>query len=841
MNPFNLRQKIKPQTWANQFTRHRKRFSWKAFWYWGSRIAIGFGIFIVLLFAWYAKDLPTPGKIKHRESAAATQIFDRNGRQLYAFHGDVKRIPVKEEELPKVMQEATITAEDRNFYHHIGIDIKGMARAAYNVIFKHQSLQSGSTITQQYVKNALLDPKQTFTRKIKEIILSIEIEVMYSKDQIMTMYLNEIPYGNNSYGVEAAANTFFDKHAKDLTLAEAATIAALPKAPTFYSPYGTHPDRRLARVNYILDSMADLKYITRDEANQAKTEAKNLKFAEPKEYIVAPHFVMYVKEQLVAKYGETMVNEGGLKVTTTLDWDKQEKAQNAIQEGAAGRFDNINASNAAMVAIDPKKGELLAMVGSVDFFNKDIDGQVNVADSQRQPGSSFKPVVYATLFKDSNYNPGKILWDVPTDFNGYKPRNYDSTTHGPISIRQALSGSLNIPAVKALYLAGLNNSLKTAHDMGITTLNDPGRYGLALVLGGGEVKLTDLTTAYGVFANSGNLSPTTSILKVEDGKGKVLEEHKDESKQVLDPQIAYQISNILSDHDARAYVFGNSALDFYDRQVAVKTGTTSEYRDAWTIGYTPQLVAGVWVGNNDNTPMAAGAAGAMAAAPIWHKFMASALADAPQEPFIRPAGIQDITVDKLSNKLPTDHSPDKITDIFASWQTPKGKDDIHVTLQIDKATGKLATATCPSAYTKSQTFTNLHSEVPDNPNWENPVKEVAAQFGIDTNYPPAQTACTQTSPENDGNSKVSVTITSPSNEENVSSSFNIAANVSSKNGLKKVEFYVDDSLIETDKESPYAAKTKKLEDGTHKVTVTATDRSGNTSTQSINVTIGALQ
>jgi len=833
-NPFNLRRKIKSREWADRFV-HKKRFSWRTFWKWTGRIALGFVIFIVLLFAWYAKDLPTPGKIKYLETAAATQIFDRNGKQLYAFHGDVKRIPVKQEEIPEVMKEATITAEDRNFYRHFGIDVKGMLRAAYNIVFKHQSLQSGSTITQQYVKNALLDSKQTFNRKIKEIILSIEIEVMYSKEQIITMYLNEIPYGSNAYGIEAASNNFFDKSAKDLTLAEAATIAALPKAPTFYSPYGTHPDRRIARVNYILDSMADLNYVTKDEAAKAKDEAKDLKFSSPKEYIVAPHFVMYVKEKLIEKYGEQAVNEGGLKVTTTLDWDKQEKAQKAVEEGAAARQSNINASNAALTAVDPKTGQILAMVGSVDFFNQDIDGQVNVADSQRQPGSSFKPVVYAALFKDANFNPGKILWDVPTDFNGYQPHNYDGTTHGPISIRQALAGSLNIPAVKALYLAGMNNAINTAHDMGITTLNQPDRYGLSLVLGGGEIKLIDLVTAYGVFANSGNLSPTTCILKVENNKGKVLEEYKEENKQVLDPQIAYEISSILSDNDARNYIFGSSALDFYDRSVAVKTGTTSEYRDAWTVGYTPQLAAGVWVGNNDNTPMSAGAAGAMAAAPIWHKFMASALDGATVESFVKPAGITELTVDKLSNKLPTDHSPETITDIFASWQAPKDKDNIHIVVTIDKATGKRATASCPKSATENKVFTDLHSEQPNNPSWENPVIEAATQYGVNINTPPSDTACSQADTNN--NTKVSAIITKPNNGDSVASDFDISASVSSKNGLKKVEFFIDDKLVNTDTSSPYVAKAKDLSSGKHVIKVTATDRSGNTSSSSIEVTV----
>jgi len=832
-NPFNLRQSVADNIRQRLFG--VKRLTWHNFRVWSLRILVGLAIFILLLFAWYAKDLPTPGKIKNRQAVAATQLFDRNGKPIYAFHGDVKRVIIDDKNIPDSIKKATITAEDRGFYRHIGIDFKGIIRAAYNVVVRRQGLQSGSTITQQYVKNALLDQRRTMTRKIKEIILSLEIEIMYSKDQILTMYLNEIPYGSNAYGVQAAAQTFFNKDAKDLTLAESATLAALPQRPTYYSPYGAHPDRRLTRVQYILDSMADLKYISREEANKAKEEAKNIKFAEPREYIVAPHFAMYVKDQLVEKYGEQVVNEGGLKVTTTLDLDKQILAESAVKESADRRFDNINASNAALVSIDPKNGQILAMVGSVDFFNKEIGGQVNVADAQRQPGSAFKPIVYATAFKDK-YNPASILWDVTTDFGGYTPKNYDGATHGPVTMRQALAGSLNIPAVKTLYLAGLDKSLRTAHDMGITTLNDRDRYGLSLVLGGGEVKLVDLTTAYGVFANNGRLAPTTPILKVENGKGKVLEEYKEEKNppEVLDPQIAYEISSILSDNDARSYVFGsNSALAFFDRQVAAKTGTTSEYRDAWTVGYTPQVVTGVWVGNNDNSPMSAGAAGAMAAAPIWHKYMASVLTDQPKENFVRPAGIAEATVDKLSNKLPNENSPETLTDIFASWQAPKDKDDIHIKIRIDKTTGKRATDYCPNGFTETKTYTNLHSEVPSNPNWENPVRAAAAEFGINVSYPPAETSCGIL------NNKLGVKITSPANNATLASNFTIAATLQITTGVKKLEFMVDNKTVGTDTAAPYTASASGIGSGKHNILVMATDASGATSADSITIQVGS--
>lgn len=824
-NPFRIRTKIA------DYAGGRRKISWRKvrFWFW--RATLIFLVFILLLFAWYAKDLPTPGKIKRRQAAASTQIYDRNGKPLYAFYGDIKRFTVGSADMPDNIKKATITAEDRGFYHHLGINFKGILRALYNNITNRRTVQGGSTITQQYVKNALLDPKRTFARKIKEAILAIEIEIMYSKDEILTMYLNEIPYGSNTYGVQAAAKTFFGKDAKDLSLAEAATLAALPKAPTYYSPYGTHPDKRETRVNYILDSMADLKYISREEAEKAKMEAKNLKFAEPHEFITAPHFVMYVKEYLIDKYGEQMVEEGGLKVTTTLDLDKQKIAEEAIKEGADRRFDNINASNAALVAIDPKTGQILSMVGSVDFFNKEIDGQVNVADALRQPGSSFKPVVYATAFKDK-YNPAFTLWDVSTNFGDYTPRNYDGSTHGPVTMRQALAGSLNIPAVKTLYLAGLNDSLATAKDMGITTLNHPDRYGLSLVLGGGEVKLTELTGAYGAFANAGEFNPTTAILKVENSSGRVLEQYEEDKNRVLDQQIAYQISSILSDNSARAYIFGShSALYFGDRPVAVKTGTTSEYRDAWTIGYTPQIVAGVWVGNNDNRPMSAGAAGAMAAAPIWHTFMERVLENQPMEDFIRPAEIKTVAVDKLSNKLPTQASPETVTDIFASWQAPSERDDIHLSLKIDKFTGKRATEGCPDAFTETKTFTNLHSEVPDNSGWEYPVRAAAESFGININYPPEEESCVGLS------SKPKIEITSPANNAAVKPNFEVKANVTSLTNIQKVDLLMDNKLLSSTTSAPYTFQITNATVGKHKITINATDAAGAIATDSATVTV----
>lgn len=814
-NPLNIKKILHPD---------KKKFKT-----WFLRIFLGLILLVLLMFAWYAKDLPTPGKIKKRQAAAATQIYDRNGNELYAIHGDVKRIMVNSQDIPEVMKQATITAEDRTFYKHHGINIKGILRAAYNnITHKHSYLSGGSTITQQFVKNALLDSRKTMTRKMKELILTIEIEIMYDKDEILTMYLNEIPYGSNAYGIQAASETFLGKPAKDINLAEAATLAALPRAPSYYSPYGIHPDKREARVNWILDSMADLGYITRDEANIAKKDANEIAFIPRREDISAPHFVMYVKELLVEKYGEQAVEEGGFKVTTTLDIEAQKKAEEAIASGASRRFDGINASNASLVAIDPKNGQIIAMVGSRDFFEQSIDGQVNVAISERQPGSAFKPIVYATSFK-KEYNPAYTLWDVTTDFGNYTPQNYDNSTRGPVSMRKALAGSLNIPAVKTLYLAGMDNVLDQAHNMGITTLNDRDRYGLSLVLGGGEIKLLDLTTAYGVFANQGNLAPTTPILKIVDPNGKVLEEYKEEKKEVLDPQIAYQISSILSDNNARAYVFGsNSALHFPNRMVAAKTGTTSEYRDAWTIGYTPQIAAGVWVGNNDNSPMSAGAAGAMAAAPIWHDFMEKYLSDQPNEDFKVPQGIEEFTVDKYTNKLPS--GGETITDLFTHWQIPKERSKTVGKVRIDKYTGALATEDCPDQFVEEKMVMEIHSELPDNPNWENPVKAYAASMGlVASTAPEGEKTCAGLT------NRTSINIKNPANNSNISGTFTISAEVSSTVGINKVEFLIDDVLVGTDTNKPYSISynANNLSEGKHRISVVATDASNLTASSSI--------
>ncbi len=596
-------------------------------------------LFSIGVFAYYAKDLPSPTKLNKRQVVESTKIYDRTGEHvLYEIHGEEKRTAIPLDQMSEIVRAATIAAEDQTFYQHHGVQFKAIARAAiYDVLGRKRS-QGGSTITQQLIKNTVLTNEKTFTRKVKEVILAVELEQKFSKDEILEMYLNEIPYGSNAYGVQAASQTFFGKDAKDLKLAESALLAALPQATTYYSPYGTHTDDLKNRQEYILDQMQKMGYITTDQAQSAK-EFDVLAEVRPfQESIQAPHFVMFVKEQLVNQYGEKQVEEGGMKVYTTLDWDKQQAAEEAVKKGVAANIAKYKATNAALVAIDPKTGQILAMVGSRDYFDKTIDGNVNVAIRPRQPGSSFKPYVYATAFK-KGYTPDTVIFDTETNFGTkdqpYTPMDYDNKFRGPVRMKEALAQSLNIPAVKTLYLAGVNNAINTAKSMGITTLNNPARLGLSLVLGGGEVTLLDHVNAFGTFATAGVRHDKTAILKIIDGQGNILQEYKNSSgEKVLDTDVCAKIDAILSDNHLRAPIFGsNTPLRFDDRPVAAKTGTTNEWRDAWTVGYTPGLVAGVWAGNNNNSPMAQGADGVFTAAPIWRDFMNQALANTAIERF----------------------------------------------------------------------------------------------------------------------------------------------------------------------------------------------------------------
>ena len=594
--------------------------------------------------------IPDLSSFEDRRILQSTKIYDHTGEiLLYDLHQDVKRTIVPFEDISRNIKNATIAIEDERFYSHFGIDIKGILRAAFVNIKDGDLLggQGGSTLTQQVIKNSVLQNDKKLTRKIKEAILSVKIERVLNKDQILAIYLNESPYGGTIYGVEEATQSFFGKSAKDVSIAEAAYIAALPQAPTYLSPYGNHQNDLDKRKNSVLRHMLDNNLITKDEYNVAKEEKVTF-LPQAVTGIRAPHFVMYVKDQLVKQFGEEALAERGLKVITTLDYDLQQKAEEIVNRRSLANAEKFKATNAGLVTVNPKNGDLLVMVGSRDYFSKDIEGNFNITLASRQPGSSIKPFVYATAFS-KGYLPNTILFDVKTQFSPaceanspssespcYSPNNYNNKFRGPVSMRNALAGSLNIPAVKTLYLAGIKNTLKLAADMGLTTLNDPERYGLTLVLGGGEVRLLDMTYAYGVFANDGLKAEPRSILEIEDNQGNSIYESQVSAKQVIDKNVALMINNVLSDNVARTPLWGaNSIVYFSNRDVAVKSGSTNNLRDAWVMGFTPNLAVGTWSGNNNNSPMGGGLSG-LITAPTWKEFMDYALDKIPDEKFSQP-------------------------------------------------------------------------------------------------------------------------------------------------------------------------------------------------------------
>jgi len=622
-----------------------KKFNKKIFKKGFGALIILFVIIFIVFYIFILRDLPSPTRLTSSSIPQSTQIFDRKGELLFTIYAQKNQTFVPLSTIPKYMQQATIAIEDKDFYQHGPIDIRGIARSVVAITLRNQ-IQGGSTITQQLVKNSLLTPERTILRKVKEILLAFATESLYSKEKILEMYLNQTPYGGTAWGVEAASQTYFGKRAKDLTLSESALLAALPEAPTTFSPFGSHPELAKKRQEDVLRKMYEEKYITKNESNKALKE--QLHYKNLSNTIKAPHFVLYVKDLLIKKYGEKAVEQGGLKVTTSLDLSIQNMAQDTVAlEVAKLKFSRV--TNGASLVTNPATGEILAMVGSHDYFDIEHDGNVNVTLALRQPGSSIKPINYAvgllngytgaTPFVDQKVcfpNPGHPA---------YCPVNYDGKFHGVLQVRQALANSINIPAVKMLKLNGVAGMIATASAMGITTFEDPNRYGLSLTLGGGEVIMLDMATAFGVFANGGYKVPLHPILKVTDSKGKVLEEYKPPpspifGKKILPEGVAFIISDILSDNQARSMAFGtNSPLRIGNLPVAVKTGTTNDFRDNWTIGYTPSYVVAVWVGNNDNTPMSGLVSGITGAAPIWHDIMENLLKGKPAQPFQRPLSV----------------------------------------------------------------------------------------------------------------------------------------------------------------------------------------------------------
>lgn len=772
--------------------------------------------------------IPDFHSFNDRKIENSIKIYDRTGKiLLYDIHQDTKRTDISSENMGVNIKNATVAIEDSEFYNHRGIRITSIFRAVLSNLFHVGIGGGGSTITQQLVKNTLLTQKVSYIRKIKEWFLAIKIDGSMPKEKILEYYLNEAPYGGNVYGIEEASKTYFDKDAQDLTLAEAAYLASIPQSPTTLSPYGKNKSKLDTRKNLVLSRMLEINFIKKEEYDKAKSEVVTF-VPQTATGIKAPHFVFFIKNYLEQKYGREMLEKGGLKVTTTLDYDLQTKGEVIVKEGALQNEKDWNGKNASLVAIDPKTGQILTMVGSRDYFDKKIDGNFNVATASRQPGSSFKPFIYATAF-NKGFIPLTVLFDLPTEFQTtcnasgqalpghnqkdcYMPDNYDGKFRGPITLRDALAQSINLVAVKLFYLAGLPDSLKTAEDMGISTLGDIGRYGLTLVIGGGEVSLLDMTSAYGVFANDGVRNSYTGILKVEDSSGKILEEFKTSTQEVLPKNTALIISDILSDEKARIPTFGaHSALYIPRKDVAVKTGTTNNNKDAWTIGYTPSIAVGVWAGNNDNIPMKKG--GAAVAGPIWNKFINEALKILPDEKFEKPN---------------LDIDPSVIKPVLRGfWQ---GNENFF----IDKISGKLASPNTPKETIEEKVITNVHSilywvdkndilgPVPSNPSsnyqfnhWEIPIQNWWAQNKGKYKITTINNKPTMIDDVHTDSAKPIISIIEPNSRTNYSPNQKINLKISSS-GLYpflKMDIFINNTYLETSNStSGFYFIPKELED-----------------------------
>lgn len=595
------------------------------------------GVIVALLLTiYYIKDLPQPEIFNEIQTTQSTEIYDRSGKVLLYKFGPEDREIITLKQTPEHLRQAVIAAEDANFYFHPGVDVTGVFRAIKQNLMYGTS-QGGSTLTQQLIKTTFLTSDKLISRKIKELILSLQLEQKYSKDQILEWYLNRVPFSGTISGVQQASKVYFGKPASDLTINESAILAAMIQRPSYFSPFGKHVDELLKRKNdYVLKRMRDEGFITQEQYEESIAEP--VQFITNRESLLAPHFSLYVKDWLIKEYGEDFLYENGLKVYTTLDWDLQSISEKVVKEVSA-RNEKYHAYNAASVVIDPQTGEILSMVGSKDFFAKTypekciqnclFDPQVNmiVYGNGRQPGSTFKPFAYVTAFK-KGYSDKTIVVDEPTNFGvwggkSYEPKNYDGLFRGAVTIRSALAQSLNIPAIKTiLYLAGINDTVKTAQDMGITTLKPP--YGPSIVLGGWEVRPLEIASAFGVFGNDGIKATPHPVLRVEDSNGNILKEFKPNTQRVLSEKHARMINSILSDNLARSPMFGfRSNLYFDAYKVAAKTGTTNDMRDGWTIGYTPRSAVAVWVGNNNNE--SATKIGESLAGPIFHQIMQECL------------------------------------------------------------------------------------------------------------------------------------------------------------------------------------------------------------------------
>ncbi len=771
------------------------------------------GIFILfIMFAWFAKDLPDPNKIV-RHDGFSTKITDREGATLYELYSDYNRIPVRIDNVAKQLQQATIAIEDKEFYSHQGFSTWGMIRGLIRGVTRGRA-QGGSTLTQQLVKNVLLTSERSLPRKFKELVLALQIERKFNKDEILQMYLNEAPYGGTAVGIAAASERYFGVEPKDLTLVQSAILAGMPQAPSRYSPYGTDKTAYVARTINVLRRMREDGYIDKAAEEAAVKELPNVSFRDQSVAIKAPHFVFYVKEQLVNLLGEGVVEEGGYTVTTTLDTELQDYAQAAVAE-EVGKLEKVHVTNGAAMVLNPQNGEILAMVGSKDYFAPDYDGKVNVVMSKRQPGSAIKPVTYATAFA-KGYSPATMLLDVPTKFPGakegefYEPKNYDGKFHGPVQLRFALGSSLNIPAVKLLSLVGLKDMLQQAYDMGFDTLEPTAenmkRFGLSVTLGGGEVRLFDLVHAYAAFANGGERVEPVSILKVVKD-GKTLYEAKTAKKQrVLTPEVAFLINHVLYDNNARLLTFGaNSYLNMSGRSIAVKTGTTNDKRDNWTIGWSSRAVVGVWVGNNDNSAMKEVASGVTGASPIWRKIILKTWEKYKGEDFVAPAGVEARQVDSVSG-YPEHDGYGGRADYYIKGTAPTEPDPIHTKVKVCRADeNKLASEVdiARGEYSEKE-FYVLKNE---SSAWQDDIWAWIDGQG-DPKYKVPRETCSS-------NTETVIGFEKPGNRSTVGNTFEVRLRVTTSKDIEWVKLYKNGSEIETFGGSKEVTTTITLPDGTY--------------------------
>jgi len=804
-------------------------------------MVIGYlGMFV--LFFIYSKDLPTPTKVVRRDGYAS-QIYDRNGELLYDVYKDAKRMPVTFTDVPDYLKKATVAVEDKEFYKHSGFDPLTPFRIIKNYFYFHK-LTGGSTLTQQLVKNVLLTSDVTVTRKIKELILSVQIEARYKKDDILLMYLNEAPYGGMAWGVGSASDQYFGKPVKELDLAESVILAGLPQSPNNYSPFSKTPKAYITRSEHVLARMVDDKYINSEQQKQALEEIKNYKFHENRTTIKAPHFVLWVKDLLSQKYGVDMVEGGGLKITTTLDLKLQTKAEEILAE-EIDKAEKLGISNGAVVILDPTSGQVLAMLGSRGYFSDKTDGKFNVTtQALRQPGSAIKPITYLTAIK-KGWTAASLIMDTPVTFlstspgqKDYSPQNYTGKFLGPLSLRAALGNSINTTAVKMLAMVGLENMLRQAFDMGITTLEPTAknlsRFGLAVTLGGAEVKMTELAGAYSAFANGGQKVDVSGVLKVVDRNSRMLE---DNSKPILGDRVmtiqeAFIISNILADNSAREITFGAvNGLIIPNYQVAVKTGTTNDKRDNWAIGWTPNLLTAVWVGNNDNSPMGKIASGVSGATPIWKRIMQYEVGNRPKQDFPIPNSIVSLEVDKVSGYLAHDGFPSK-TDYFIDGTQPKINDPIHLKLKVCRGTAGLATPedVANGSFDEKEYF-KFKEDDPVSKDGQN-----RWQQGIDgwintqtdkDKYNPPEGYCRS-------GGLVTVNFESPGDRSTVGNSFGVKIGTNSIRKIVEAKLWVNGNDQQTWQEKPFETSLN-LADGLYTLKTKVTDKDGNTAEREIKI------